>query len=67
MDSTPTWLVGSIIGGIVYLLVCAVCGWSIAIEKGRSEWEGFFYGTLFGPIGILIEACLPTRKGKGGE
>jgi hypothetical protein len=51
---------------VIYIVACALCGWSVAIEKNRNEWEGFSYGAFFGPLGILIIACLPTRaKTKG--
>jgi len=57
------WLIaGLTLGSIVYLVICAMVGWSIAIEKHRSPWEGFIYGLLFGPLGPLIEACLPDRS-----
>jgi hypothetical protein len=46
--------------------LCAALAAKIALEKGRPEWEPWVYGFLFGPLGILIIACLPTRaKTKG--
>jgi len=50
------------LGAVVYLVICAICAWLIAEEKGRPAWEGFFYGAMFGPLGVLIEACLPNRS-----
>jgi hypothetical protein len=32
----------------------------VAGEKGRSELEGYVFGFVLGPIGILIVALLPT-------
>jgi hypothetical protein len=44
----------------VYALLCAGAGMAVASEKHRGIGEGFLYGLLFGPIGVLIVACLPT-------
>ena len=42
-------------------LVCAVAGASVAKEKNRDAIEGVLFGAVFGPIGILITALLPTK------
>jgi hypothetical protein len=42
-------------------LVCAVARASVAKEKNRDAVEGVLFGALFGPIGILITALLPTK------
>ena len=42
-------------------LVCAVAGGSVAKEKNRDAVEGILFGAVFGPIGILITALLPTK------
>ena len=41
---------------------CALGGFSvwIAAQKGRSLAEGFLVGFLFGPLGVIVEALLPT-------
>ncbi len=42
-------------------VVCAVAGASVAKEKGREPLEGVIFGALFGPIGIVVTALLPTK------
>jgi len=44
---------------------CAVVGASVAKEKNRDALEGILFGALFGPIGILITAVLPTKPASG--
>ena len=57
MDTTTT--VGiSVFAG--YLLLCVCCGIYVATQKGRSETEGFIFGLLLGPVGVLVVACLPV-------
>ncbi len=46
-------------------LVCAVAGASVAKEKNRDAVEGVLFGAVFGPIGILITALLPTKPSSG--
>jgi len=55
------------IGIAVYLFISSILGCYVAYEKGRSQTEGFIFGLLFGPLGLLIVACLPTgdRPGRG--
>jgi hypothetical protein len=43
-------------------VVCAVAGASVAREKGREPLEGVIFGALFGPIGIVVTALLPTKQ-----
>jgi|SRR5271157_454576 len=43
-------------------VVCAVAGASVAKEKGREPLEGVIFGALFGPIGIVVTALLPTKQ-----
>jgi hypothetical protein len=45
---------------LVIWLVCGGIGSYVAGEKRRSGAEGFWLGFLLGPLGILIEAMLPT-------
>ncbi len=60
--STLQWVL--LTAGAIYLLICGISGLVVATEKNRSEGEGFVYGLLFGPIGVLIEACLATRPSR---
>jgi hypothetical protein len=39
-------------------------GW-IAKQKNRDPGEGFVLGCLFGPLGAIIEALLPSMPGEG--
>ncbi len=45
-------------------LVCVVAGGSVAKEKNRDAAEGVLFGAVFGPIGILITAMLPTKPSR---
>ncbi len=63
---TSGYVIFGVAGAVAYIVICGLCATSIAVEKGRPQAEGFLYGLLAGPVGILIEACLPARK-KGGE
>jgi len=56
----PLLLASYVIGGIVCSLVCGGCAVLIAERKHRSQIEGFLYGLLLGPLGILIEARRPA-------
>jgi len=44
--------------GVVWI-ICAAAGSAICEGKGRSAFEGFLLGLLFGPIGLIICAVLP--------
>lgn len=41
-------------------VVFAVLGAYVAKQKRRSKGEGAMLGLIFGPLGCLIEALLPT-------
>jgi hypothetical protein len=54
-----------LIVGLVALvvgLVFAVLGRYVATQKHREPNEGAMLGFLFGPLGVLIEALLPSRE-----
>jgi hypothetical protein len=69
-----TWLVFStleapvslytLVLGIAFIcgLIFGFLGRWIAGEKHREPSEGFLLGFLFGPLGVLIEALLPTKE-----
>ncbi len=42
-------------------LVSIRCGCYVAEQKSRSLNEGFWFALLFGPLGVLIVACLPNN------
>ena len=39
--------------------VFAAFGVWVAAQKDRSLVEGAILGLLFGPVGVIVEACLP--------
>ena len=45
---------------VVVALAFATLGAWIASQKNRDGGEGFILGLLFGPVGVIIEAVLPT-------
>jgi hypothetical protein len=53
----------------VYLAVCGAAGAYVSGQLGREGIEGFVLALLFGPLGVLIAACLPAidRAKAGGE
>ena len=60
MDQLTAAQLAMIGGGIFYLLVTGIAGSYVSFEKGRSGWEGFLFGVFFGPIGLVVAACMPT-------
>jgi hypothetical protein len=46
----------------VYLLVCGGFGAYVAHQKGRSRLEGFLFGLILGPIGVVAVGTLPTLE-----
>lgn len=49
-----SWLVGGVVFGLA--------GGYVSGQKRRPYGEGFLFGLLLGPIGLLIAALLPTVK-----
>jgi hypothetical protein len=47
--------------GILAVAMGGLGAW-IASQKQRDPSEGFILGLLFGPLGCLIEALLPSRN-----
>jgi hypothetical protein len=49
---------------LVFVAVIAVAfsllGAWVASQKRRDPFEGFILGFVFGPLGVLIEAMLPS-------
>jgi hypothetical protein len=54
--------VDSIIGlvGILYVLIFGGFGSYVANEKRRHWAEGFAFGAIMGPLGVIAAACMPT-------
>ncbi len=44
----------------MYILICVGFGGYIASEKGRKPGEGVLFALFFGPLGLIIAACMPT-------
>jgi hypothetical protein len=51
------------------IFICLVTLWAwlsaglsrrLALQKGRSEQEGYWLGMAFGGFGLLVEALLPA-------
>lgn len=41
-------------------IACSLIGTYVAVEKHRSPGEGLIFGLVLGPIGVLLEAMMPT-------
>jgi hypothetical protein len=52
-------LVWYVLGVVVYLAACGLAGLYVAGQKGRGDAEGFWFGALFGPLGLVVVASLP--------
>jgi hypothetical protein len=52
--------------GAATVWLCAVVGSLSAARKGQSQGEWFLLGYLFGPVGLLVLACLPGKKKRRG-
>ena len=48
--------------GLIFMVVWASLGIWIAEQKGRGQGEGMILGALLGPLGVIIEALLPTSR-----
>lgn len=51
---TP-WIGAVVLGSVVF----GTFGLWVARQKQRSAYEGLLIGSLFGPLGVLVEAILP--------
>lgn len=49
-----------IIGMTLHLAIDGGLGIHVAHEKGRPATEGFMFGVLLGPLGVIVVALLPT-------
>ena len=43
------------------VFICGSFGAYVANAKNRRWEEGFVFGAILGPFGIIAAACLPTR------
>ena len=44
----------------IYLIACGGFGAYVADQKGRSSLEGFLFGALLDPIGVVAVGTLPN-------
>jgi hypothetical protein len=44
---------------LLALLVSSGAGAYVATQKRRPAAEGFLFGLILGPVGVLVVACLP--------
>jgi hypothetical protein len=51
-------------GAAYSVLVCGTFGAYVAGQKGRGRLEGFMFGFLLGPLGVVAVACLPTIESR---
>ena len=58
MDS---WVIVSLYVS-AYLLLCGGIGAYCSAEKARPCFEGFLFGALLGPFGVIAAACLPNLE-----
>lgn len=49
-----------LVGLGAYLFLCGLAGCYVSTEKARSPWEGCLLAVLFGPLGLVVAACLPA-------
>lgn len=49
-----------LIGLVGWFVLSTFSAW-VASQKGRSVFEGFVVGMMFGPLGVLVEAMLPSK------
>jgi len=52
---------------ILDAVLCACLALYVASQKNRSPAEGFILGILFGPIGVIVAALLPTLPTQSGR
>lgn len=57
--------VGYLIGLGIYLVACGLAGLYVSAQKGRGEGEGWWFGLLFGPLGLVVVASLPDLRERG--
>ena len=48
-----------VLGFLAYVVAMIMAGGYVAVEKHRHVGEGIAFALLFGPLGLLVVACLP--------
>jgi hypothetical protein len=67
MDELSNFWIWTLIGGAIYVLVCGGFGSYVAKEKNRHWVEGFLFGAMLGPFGVIAAAALPTMGTARGQ
>jgi hypothetical protein len=62
MDQLTGFQIAMLVSAGIYLLVCGGFGAYVADQKGRSGLEGFLFGLILGPIGIVAIGTMPTLE-----
>jgi hypothetical protein len=59
----------AVLAAVAAWVALGLLGWYVSAQKGRPAAEGVLLGLLFGPLGVLVAALLPTlpRAGDEGE
>ncbi|HLI57640.1 MAG TPA: hypothetical protein VKY26_11495 [Actinomycetota bacterium] len=60
VENIPLPIMVGVIVGLAFLVVCGLAGAHCSKVRGRPEQEGFAFGLLLGPLGILIAAVLAS-------
>jgi hypothetical protein len=55
-------IIGLVVIGGLYFVICGGFGQYIAGEKRRGAAEGMLFGVLLGPFGLLVLALLPDGQ-----
>lgn len=51
-----------VITALIYVFCFGLFGAYVADAKNRSPFEGVFFALLFGPLGLILVASLPTLE-----
>jgi hypothetical protein len=64
MEDPQVMITSVVFGLLIYLAAFTTMGLYVANAKGRGDAEGAIFAVLFGPLGLLLVACLPTVEKK---
>jgi len=64
MDANSRFVLFIAIVAVVQAFITGTLGAWVAIQKGRSDGEGFLLGFLLSLYGVLLEALLPTLQAR---
>jgi hypothetical protein len=64
----PYLAAGEIPPGWIWIavsLTCGVVGAYVAKNRGNAAGQGFAWGALLGPLGLIVVATQPVKERKG--